>query len=158
MQNNLLYFTYAITLALSLAFSPALASGIKNYEILETIKIPEGINSADFDFKKNNTVSTETDSYRSLEKSQKRKKPKNKICKKFGPLEFNFKVNPFNLNRTGIVLDIDLLESFDLFASKPNMQELKTSMQASANHNIINNDVKANYSKIKTWLSAHEAT
>ena len=158
MQSTNSYLLPTLPLALLLAFSPALASDIKNYEILDTIKIPNGINKPDFDFKRNNEVPMDSTSYKVLERSIKRKRPKNKSCKKFGPLKFDFKVNPFNLNRTGIVLDIDILESFDLFANKQNMQELKTTMQASASHNIINDDVKANYSKIKTWLSAHKET
>lgn len=121
---------------------------------LETITIQEKTNSSDFDFKTDYNNLTNSTAYQKL--INPKKKIKNKICKKFGPVEFNFKLNPFNMDRTGIILDIDLLESYEIISDKPTIEELKIKLKPSTEHKLVSDEVKTQFNKIKTWFNEQQ--
>lgn len=147
--------TIALLSALILPWSPVQASDIKNYEILDTIKIPENISELEPNYTRAKSIVSAKDHYSNFIKQSQKKKSKSKSCKKFGPLKLNFMVNPFNLNRTGITFDLDLFESMDILSSH---QSLEESFKASADYNIISDEIKDQLHRVGSWFKQSETS
>ncbi|MDD9899187.1 MAG: hypothetical protein OXU45_09350 [Candidatus Melainabacteria bacterium] len=140
----------ALCCALSLQYAPAQAGDIKNYEILETIKIPENINELEPNYTRAQSIVSSEDHFSNfIQTGKKKKKAKVTSSKKFGPVKVNFLLNPFRMNRTGITFDIDLLESMRILSSH---QSLEESFKASAEHHIITDEVKSQLHKVGSWF------
>ena len=140
-------FPYLFIILIGLLSSPGLAWAYEEpLQSLETISIPEGSEETDLRFSKQQSLNQE-----SFSVNNPSKKTNKKLCslnRNFGPLDLGLKVNPFNINSSGLVVSLDLLRSYEIFNSKPNFTELTEAFKPSPNQYLINPEMRSMLGKL----------
>lgn len=132
---------------LGLLSGPGLAlASSEALQALDTISIPEEFQQTEFDLNRKPIINQETPS-----SSKPREKNNSKLCslkRSFGPLDLGLKVNPFNINSSGLVVGLDLLRSYEILNSSSNLSEFTEAFKPSPGQYLINPEMRSILGKL----------
>jgi hypothetical protein len=138
-------FPYLFIILIGLVSTPGQVLAYEeSLQTLDVISIPEGSEETDLRFSKQQSLNQE-----SFSVNNPSKKTNKKLCslnRNFGPLDLGLKVNPFNINSSGLVVSLDL--SYEIFNSKPNFTELTEAFKPSPNQYLINPEMRSILGKL----------
>ncbi len=115
-------FPYLMLVLTGLVYSPGAAFAAELPEeirALETICLPANANESKVFLSTRKEIITQNN-YPHEEKlnNQNRLKQLMSLNRDFGPLALKLNVNPFNMNRTGLVFNLDLIKSYEIISSR----------------------------------------
>lgn len=145
-------FPYLLIMLIGLASSPGQALAFEEpLQSLETISIPEGVEEARLNFNKRQTLIN--DSFTTNTTIKKATSKLASLNRNFGPLDLGLKVNPFNINSSGLVVGLDLLRSYEILSSSSNLTEFTDAFKPSPNQYLINPEMRSMLGKLLVTIN-----
>ncbi len=141
-------FLATLAALMTLVSNPGLAlASTETLSPMEIINIPNELHALKLEFNEA-SVSTQknlSNISKGNESSDQstlmhKKQIKNKLCslnRKFGPLGLGLKVNPLNISSCGLMVNLDLMRSYEILSSKPSFAELTEAFRPEPNQHFI---------------------